>query len=264
MVDTFNEHLSLFGFRLGRASPHSSRTMMLDELSTLLSHVSQPDATKADYLAAIKDENCLGKRSQKTRNITAKHLVELYSLDPADTVFRALLYFWQRDVQARPLLALLCAYVRDPILRMSSPLILKAEQGAVVERQALEDYIEEREPGRFSRATLKSTAQNVNSSWTQSGHLTGRSSKVRSRAASTPGTVAYALFLGYLSNARGQSLFTTDFAKLLDCPVDRALEMANIASRRGWLVFKRIGDVVEVLFPALLTSQEMEWLREQN
>jgi len=34
--------------------------------------------------------------------------------------------------------------------------------------------------------------------------------------------------------------------------------------RKGWIVFKRIGNVMEVLFPSLLTSEEMKWIHEQN
>ena len=87
---------------------------------------------------------------------------------------------------------------------------------------------------------------------------------MRHKADPTPGAVAYALFLGYLTGVRGESLFMTEYAKILDCSFERAKELAGDASRRGWIVFKRIGDVIEVLFPNLLNAQEMEWIREQN
>jgi hypothetical protein len=51
---------------------------------------------------------------------------------------------------------------------------------------------------------------------------------------------------------------------LLDCSLDKMIELAEDASRRGWITLKRVGQVVEVLFPNLITAQEMEWLREQN
>ncbi|MDO9109880.1 MAG: hypothetical protein Q7U40_04435, partial [Desulfatirhabdiaceae bacterium] len=84
------------------------------------------------------------------------------------------------------------------------------------------------------------------------------------RATPTSGAAAYALFLGYLDGTRGGALFTTEYTRLLDCQPQRVIELAEEASRRGWIVFKRIGDVMEVVFPSLLTSQEMEWIREQN
>jgi hypothetical protein len=42
------------------------------------------------------------------------------------------------------------------------------------------------------------------------------------------------------------------------------MQLAAEASRRGWIVFKRVGEVIEVLFPTLIQAQEMEWIREQN
>jgi hypothetical protein len=40
--------------------------------------------------------------------------------------------------------------------------------------------------------------------------------------------------------------------------------LAEDASRRGWIVMKRIGDVVEVQFPKILTAQEMGWTNDQD
>lgn len=259
-----NNALARFGFNFDKGGAHSARTMMLQELSALLSYVDDPKASRADYVKAIEDDNCLCKRSAKTRVLTVRHLSTLYALDPSVTISRALLYFWNRDADGRPLLALLCAYSRDALLRMSCPFMQQFAEGSNFSREALEEFIEDLEPGRFSKATLKSTAQNINSTWTQSGHLSGRVRKIRSRANPTPGAVAYALFLGYLAGARGTSLFQTEYAKLLDCSSERAMDLAEDASRRGWIVFKRIGDVMEVHFPNLLTAQEMEWIREQN
>lgn len=238
--------------------------MMFKDLQLLFEHVKNTDASKNDYVRAIIEENCLKKRSEKTRHLTSRHLVYLYSLDPEVTVFRVLRFFWQRDVAARPLLALLCAYTRDSLLRLSTPFILARSKGTNVGRQALEDFIEKKEPNRFSAATLKSLAQNLNATWTDSGHVSGKVAKIRIKARPTAGSVSYALFLGYVSGIRGESLFSTDFTKLLDCSESHAIELAEDASRRGWIVFKRIGKVMEVQFPSLLTTQEREWIFEQN
>lgn len=76
--------------------------------------------------------------------------------------------------------------------------------------------------------------------------------------------MSYALFLGYLTGIRGESLFTTEYASLLDCPKAHLIELAEDASRRGWIVFKRIENVIEVQFYNLLTAQERGWILEQN
>jgi hypothetical protein len=57
-------------------------------------------------------------------------------------------------------------------------------------------------------------------------------------------------------------LLKTEFIALLDCTAERALELAEEASKNGWMVFKRIGDVIEVSFPSLITQAEAELLYE--
>ena len=259
-----NKKLKQFGFSDERGGVHTARTMMLVELRALLSYVDAVGATKVDYREAVQTANCLGKRSGKTRTLTFRHLADLYALDPGLLVFRALRFFWPRDVDGQPLLAALCAYSRDPLLRATAPFVLGLQEGATVTRETMEAFIDTQEPGRFSKATLKSTAQNINSSWTQTGHLAGRVRKVRVRAVATPGAAALALLLGYVSGLRGESLFKSDDARMLDCSFEKTIELAEDASRRGWIALKRVGQVVEVLFPNLITAQEMEWLREQN
>jgi len=89
--------------------------------------------------------------------------------------------------------------------------------------------------------------------------------KTRRTVEPTIGAVCYALFLGYLTGARGAGLFSTEYSKLLDCTVDGGMmELAGQASQRGWLNFKRISNVVDVSFPNLLTAEEVEWIREQD
>ena len=144
-----NNYLSALGFNMGLGGAHISRTMMLEELSILLAHTSRIDAEKKEYLHAIIAENCLGKRSAKTRTLTGRYLVDLYSLDYKNILFRSLLYFWNRDTASRPLLALLCAYARDPVLRVTAHHILNISEGTVLARDSLEEFIDAQKPGRF-------------------------------------------------------------------------------------------------------------------
>lgn len=256
--------LATFGFCFGKNSVHTARTLMLGELELLLSVVTTPFATRDEYIKAIVDQNCLGKRSVKSRALTSRHLTELYALDPSMTVFRNLHFFWIRDVLGHPLLALLCAYVRDPLLRMSASFILKLSPGEQAIRENLEDLITAQNPDRFSPNTRRSVAQNINSTWTQSGHLTGKTKKIRTKVCVSPGAVSFALFLGYLSGSRGMGLFETEYVKILDCSVEQAVDLAEDASMKGWIVFKRIGRTMELLFPNLLTEKEAVWIHEQN
>jgi hypothetical protein len=64
------------GFHFGDKGTHTSRTMMLDELSTLL-RVCNPAASRADYIQSLVDDNCLGKHTLATRKLTLQRLTEL-------------------------------------------------------------------------------------------------------------------------------------------------------------------------------------------
>lgn len=253
-----------FGFSTEQGGAHIARTMMLSELTAILDAVPDPAASRDAYRRAVVDENCLQKRSGRSRLLTLRHLADLYALDPQVPLFRTLRFFWQRDPLGHPLLALLCAYARDPVLRLSAPHVLDCTIGSTLMRADMEEYIESVAPDRFSPATLRSVAQNVNGTWTSSGHLAGHVNKRRSQAQATPGAAVYALYLGYLRGTRNLALFTTEYARLLDCSPERTLELAGEATRRGWIVLKEIGTVVDVQFPDLLTPDERECLREQD
>src|SRR5262245_62037191 len=86
----------ILGFRFGQRGTHTSRTMMLDELRATMSSVS-PDATKARYVEAIVDDNCLGKPTSATRVLSAQRLSELYALDPDVPLFRLMRSLWGLD-----------------------------------------------------------------------------------------------------------------------------------------------------------------------
>jgi hypothetical protein len=262
--ETTIKNLARFGFRFEKGNTHAARSMMFKELQELFSFLKNSGASKSDYYKAIVEENCLSKRSLESRKITNMHLGFLYGLDPSLTIFRALRFFWERDVDGRPLLALLCSYSRDGLVRLSAPIFLAYGEGDIFNREKFEDYINRSEPGRFRETSLKATVRNLCTTWTRSGHFVGYSDKIRSKAVATPGSVSYSLFLGYLIGLRGEALFSSEFSKLLDCSMARAIELADIASSRDWINFKRIGKVMEVQFPRLLTTQENDWIHEQN
>ncbi len=133
--------LKKLGFRLGVSGVHIGRTIMIEELKTLFSCVPSTDSQKEDYIKAIIEDNCLGKRSQKNRELSARHLMTLYSLDQSVATFRALRYFWTRDIGSQPRLALLSAYSRDGLLRMSAPYVLSLREGQAVDRTAFKEYL---------------------------------------------------------------------------------------------------------------------------
>jgi hypothetical protein len=117
--------------------------------------------------------------------------------------------------------ALLCAAVRDVILRSTAETILAIAPGASVTWQMLELVISQHFPDRYNHTTLAAMAQHTLSSWRQSGHLGGEAKKVRAAAAT------YALLLGHLCGVRGEGLFDTLWARLLDAPTHMIHEQAH-------------------------------------
>jgi len=253
----------LLGFREGVSSVHTSRTMMLAEVSLVLEHVGK-NAKAEEYLAAIVDHNVLGKPTQTTRKRSAQRLVELYSLDQGRAVFRLLRHFWSADESARPMLAFLAAAARDPLLRESTPFVVAIPMGTTVDSAQITNYLTGKYPARFKPTTLRSTAQNLASSWTQAGFLTGKLNKKRTHPVVSSVVVTYALLLGYLCGIRGKMLLDTIWTRMLDRTSAEIADLATDASKQGWMSYKAAGSVVEITFPGLLTPQEEKASYEPN
>jgi len=255
--------LTLLGFCFARGSIHTKRTMMLKELRQLLLCVPEDGAQVEYYYKIIVEQNCLSKKTFRNRKYSATYLRNLYGLDPSLLIFRALRFFRRRDQESLPLLALLCVYARDGLLRAGFPYIASLKHAERVEKDVYEAEIERQFPGRFNEVMLHSLVRNLLSTWTQSGHLAGYAGKIRSRPRPSAGSAAYAMLLGYCQGARGAGLFESEFAGILECPRNELIVLLEEAAGRGMLIFKRIGNVVEVNFPELLTRQDLEVLHEQ-
>jgi hypothetical protein len=230
---------------------------MLEELSTLLESQAA-DAGRADYLAAIIENNALGKQTVATRKLTAQRLTELYTLESNAPLFRVLRRFWHDDAAGRPLLALLCALARDPLLRATAEPVLAMFAGEELSRQKMTDAIRAAVGGRLNDATLDKVVRNASSSWAQSGHLEGRVRKFRRLVRPTPLSTAYALMLGYLQGLRGGRLFETTWTRVLDASPAELRNVAAEAKRLNGLDLKSAGDVIEVGFTTVLTPQEIK------
>jgi hypothetical protein len=240
-----------YGFVNAPVGTHTSRTLMLAELTLVLA-ASPPDADHAEFRRRVVEENVARKDTLATRRETLRRLSELYGLRPDLPLFYALRLLWPAVPEEQPLLALLCAAARDPLLRATAGTVLATPPGEPVTPQRLEEAIEEAYPRRYSPVTRRAIGQNTISSWQQAGHLTGRLKKVRGRAVSGPASTAYALLLGYLCAARGLLLYETFWARLLDASTAAIDAHAFDASRRGWIDYKRIGDVAEIGVSGLL------------
>ena len=245
---------STFGLRIDPTGTHLSSTLKLEELRGLLASRHMP-ATENAYRAAIVDQNILGKPTVSSRRITFERLRELYGLDPNMLVFRALKDLWDADGGAQPMIALLCSTARDPILRAMTPFVLRLPMGATVTPHEFAEEAEHQFPGKFVPSSRERLGRNAASSWEKAGLLSGKQQKKRVRSEARPTSLAYALLLGDLCGRRGQALFTTLWATMLDAPIHELKELAVIASRQGWIEYRAAGDVVEVSFRHLMRDE---------
>lgn len=240
-----NEGLAEVGFRFGDKGTHTSRTIMLAELGELLEAVPASAAREA-YASAIVDENALGKQTLSTRRLTSQRLSELYGLDPRLSIFRVLRRLWAADAAGRPVLAMLVALARDPLLRTTAPVVLALPMGAELVRSNFLGALREAVGSRLNDAVLDKVARNAASSWSQSGHLKGRVRKVRQRVTPTPGSLAMALWLGTCEGLAGKALLESRWARVLDRSAPELLPLALEAKQQGLIHARAGGGVVEI------------------
>jgi hypothetical protein len=227
---------------------------MLSELIRLLS-VTVREAVLADFRRAVVEENVLGKRSATTREHTIRKLKALYGLDPQVPVYRVMRELWDQDPEGRPLMAVMCAVARDPLLRASVGTVLDLPFGTLATSVMMAATVSD----RFSPSTRRSIGSNIAASWTQAGHLSGVTKKIRTRAQATPGSTAYALALGFMEGGRGSLLLSTRWIRLLDQRPDDLSLLVQRAARRGWIEYRAVGDVIDLRLDALMTAEERSW-----
>ena len=218
---------------------------MLAELTDLLEAVSS-GASRAEYAASIIEDNVLRKQTASTRRLTNQRLGELYALDPRVPLFRVLRRLWTIDKEGRPLIALLCALARDPLLRSTAPAVLELPLGSELIRTTFLDAIREAVGTRHNDSTLDKVARNATSSWLQSGHLEGRMRKIRRRINPTPGSLSAALWMGTLEGLSGEQLLECRWTRVLDRTGPELVPVALQAKQLGLINAIVGGGVTEI------------------
>jgi len=234
-------------FVMGSVRTTASHTIGVPHLIELLRAVPA-DAPHERYREVVVDENALGRPTHTGRQRTFRHLRELYLLDPARPEFEAMRRLWDLDPEARPLLAGILAFTRDGILRASRAAIQQAPAGSVVTSDELTRAVTVVYGADLSPETLGKTGRNTGAWWTQTGHLVGRTKKVRRTVDPHPEAVAFAAYLGHLSGNRGVSVLDTPWGSLLDLPLGTGLNALRTAHTQGLIDLLVAGNVVDVSF----------------
>ena len=247
--------LETFGLKSSSGGAHISRTMMLQELGAVLASVPQ-NSGAAVYREAILQQNVLGKTTDSTRRESLRRLRELYALDEATPIFGLLRKLHTIDAASLPLLAVQVAWARDPLFRATTPPVMDASEGERVETASLAQAFEATFPNHYSELSRNQTARHAASSWTQSGHLSGRAMKTRQRIKPTVVAVTMALFLGQIAGYHGAAVFSNPWCRLLDLDPDRARAMGFEAHRAGLLNLRAVSEVIDLSFPLLAEFQK--------
>jgi len=259
---TSEQTLINLGFKFGKNGAHSARSMMIKELKELL-FARDETASMQNYEDDIVNFNILHKPTEKSRKLTFRHLVDLYGMSMDIPLFNILRQWWELSEESQPILALQLAIARDPILRASASIILPLQVGEHLAREKVEEHLAHDDPDRFSPASLKSFAQNINGTWTQAGYLEGKAKKYRSQPKASYVNIAYALFLAHCHGLSGQRMFDSFWCQLLSQDKEHLFELAHRASLRGLINFKQVSEVIEVTFPNI-ELPDIEQLRIES
>ena len=161
-------------------------------------------------------------------------------------MFRVLRRLWKIDQANHARLALLAAIARDPLLAATASSIIPLAPGAEFQREPLKAALRSAVGDRLNNSTLEKVCRNAASSWTQSGHLQGRTFKKRQLVPASPATAAFALYLANAAGYHGGETFTSAWFRVLDCDPSQARHYALEAKRLGLINLRMAGDVVEL------------------
>jgi hypothetical protein len=228
---------------------------MLSELAKVLA-ASGPSQSAADIRQVAITYNAVEKSSAAGRTKTFRHLRELYGMDPAVEVFRALRVAWDEAEEERPLLAALCAMTRDPVFRASTAVVARTPLDGAVTASVIAQEVAADFTGHYSPGVTARIGRNIASSWTQAGLLIGRTNKRRQLAKAGPVSLAYAMYLGHLAGASGKPLFDTVWTSVLDKSPAELQSLAERASRQGWIDYRASGGMIDVTFRHLAAAIE--------
>jgi hypothetical protein len=222
--------------------------MMLAEIKQVVLPRRDQNGTES-YADAVVRENITGKPTSETREKTLRYLRELYGLSMRTPLFVAYHRMMLHDPASAPLLSLLVAWTRDPLLRTTTPSVLPLAPGTKFDRSDMERTLRDTFNDRYSEGSIARVARNASSTWSQSGHLAGANGKTRSLVHPRPAALALALLLGHVAGLRGEMLFASVWCRLLDLSPGAAEALARQAHREGLVTLRAIGRVIEIDLP---------------
>lgn len=226
---------------------------MFAELTKIMDHAIQDD----NYVDSL-NQNVINKKTKSGITKTTGYLKSLYSFDINYPPFKALKHFWQiSDEKEKPLLALLYAIGHDYILNECISVITDTKLGDKVTIEKLEEIFESNHPNKYSDNTRKSMAQNIASSFKQAGFITGKVKNIRTQPIIGYNIVAFAFFMAYLAELRGDFILTSKWVKALSLSDTIVRELAIEAAKRDLMQYQYAGSVTAISFKNLIKKLEI-------
>lgn len=227
---------------------HTARTMMFYELSKVMDFSSEDNS----YKESLK-KNVFGKKSLDGVRKTSSFLTQLYGFDITSDKFKAFKYFWSISSESeKALITFLFALSNDYLLSESISVISVCPLGNRVEIDALMENIDKYHPSQFTKKTLRSTAQNIASSWKQAGFIEGRIKNIRTQPEVTYTITAFGILLSYLNGNRGDYIFHSSPLIALCVGDSKLHHLAIEASKRDLIQYQHAGDVTVIKLDKLL------------
>jgi len=226
---------------------------MFAELAKVMDHAIEDD----NYLGSLS-QNIINKKTNSGIKETTHRLKKLYSFDLKYNPFKALKYFWQiSDEKDKPILTLIYAIGHDFLLAESIPVVMETKLGEKVTIEKIDENIVLYYPNRYSEKTRKSIAQNLASSWKQAGFITGKVKNIRTQPDISYLVVAFAFFMAYLDELRGDFILTSKWVKALSLSDSIVRELAIEAAKRDFMQYQFAGSVTAISFNNLTNKLEI-------
>ena len=239
------------GFSKNPGGALTSRSILLYQANRLFS-IYQKEGLEKPPRYYVIEENRLGIPTLSSREKTCAYLKQEYGFSDKFPIFKALYELHKiHDEEDKTLSLFLLAWSRDALLRHGTLELLKTNTNEILKPYLILDILQKETENRYRESIIEKITQNWMASWTQSGHLTGRSNKIRAQVKAGPVALAFACLLSTLSGETGEKIFSSVWTQILDLNPQQARELAQKAKEIGLLDIYSMGGVTQISFPSI-------------
>lgn len=238
------------GFSKNIGGALTSRSILLYQAVKLFSIYQKAGLVQSPKHYVI-DENRLGIPTLSSRQKTCAYLKQEYGFSEEILIFKALFELHRIHEEEASLSLFLLAWARDALLRYGTLEILGTRHNEVLRSAEIYKVITGETENRYRESICEKIVSNWMASWTQSGHLSGKSNKCRAQVKAGPVALAFACLLSTLSGETGENIFSSIWIQILDLNPQQARELAQKAKEIGLLDVYSMGGVTQISFPGL-------------